>query len=382
MDIKNYYHQVSADETDKMPAGMIRSYSSQEQVSDEEKVLKEITKILGAVRRRIPVIIGVAAICTAGLLFKLSQKPPTFKGSFQLLVEPVTSAENRLQSILTQTEGSQRETLNTKDFTLDYGTLLWVLKSPKVMSPIYESITEKYPKYNPTRVKVERPFNESEGTRILEVSYSGKTENEVQFVLEKLAAGYLEYKKKDRQTNLRRGIIFIEEQTPELQERVNLLQGEIRRLREQYDVMIPEVLGSKLQDQQRAVEMRQLDNEIKLTEARAAYSTIKTLFEQENYVAILGQEAGTYGSFIVQTQNTDIELTEASARLEAEHPTIKVLREKQQELEIIARKKSRKYPGQTCQQYSGTRGESANFSPDCNRFETTTRNPARRGQSV
>ena len=98
--------------TQTLPIG----YSSGQEKSDEEKVLKEIGKILAAVKRRSPVIIGVAAIVTAGLLFKISQGPPTFIGGFQLLVEPVTTAESRLQALLSETEGSQRATFNGKDF--------------------------------------------------------------------------------------------------------------------------------------------------------------------------------------------------------------------------------------------------------------------------
>lgn len=341
MDTEHYSQMWSSDpNSTKFQSWHLNSPNNNPDQSDEEKVLKELGKIVGAAKRRAPVIIGVAMAVTALLLYRLNQRPPVFKGVFQLLVEPVSSSENRLQSLLTQTEGSQRETINTKDFTLDYGTQIRVLQSPKVRGPITAKILEQYPKFNPDKIKVKRPFNESEGTRILEVSYSGSSEEEVEFVLNQFADGYLKYSLEDRQTNLTQAITFIEKQIPQLQERVDDLQEQKKMLRQRYDLMVPEFHSNKLVDQLRAVEMRRLDNNARLAEARLRYATVNNLFQEENYAAVLGEGAGMYGPLISQKHKIDVEVLDAAARMQEEHPTLKALREKQQQLQIPVRREA------------------------------------------
>jgi capsular exopolysaccharide synthesis family protein len=308
--------------------------------SDEEKVLREISKILAAAKRRAFVIVGVAILVTAAMYYQKDQKPASYKGGFQLLVEPVSSAENRLQSILSQTEGSQRETINTRDFSLDYGTQIRVLNSPKVMFPITQKIQERYPKFTPDKIKIDRPFDESEGTRILDVSYTGSSAEEVEFVLNVVAEAYLNYSLEDRQTNLSQGIMFIENQIPQMRQRVDMIQEQIKNLREQFDLMIPEFHSNKLVDQLRAVEMRRIEIQINLSDNRSLYQTTRSLFEAGEYAAVLGEGAGTYGPLIAQIHKLDSEVTAAASRMQEEHPTLRSLREQKQNLEAPVRREA------------------------------------------
>ncbi|WP_254563576.1 polysaccharide biosynthesis tyrosine autokinase [Oscillatoria sp. HE19RPO] len=342
MNRENYSSVRSSNPNEKIPRSFPSPYGMQPlgERSDEEKVLREISKILAAAKRRALVIIGVAILVTTAMYYQKDQKPASYKGGFQLLVEPVSSAENRLQSILSQTEGSQRETINTRDFSLDYGTQIRVLKSPKVMFPITQKIQERYPKFTPDKIKIDRPFDESEGTRILDISYAGSTAEEVEFVLNVVAEAYLKYSLEDRQTNLSQGIMFIENQVPQMRERVDIIQEEIKNLREQYDLMIPEFHSNKLVDQLRAVEMRRIEIQLNLSDTRSLYQTIRTLFEAGDYAAVLGESGGTYGPLISQIHKLDSDVTAAASRMQEEHPTLRSLREQKQNLEAPVRQEA------------------------------------------
>lgn len=333
MDKEGYSTPKNFNKNTLVPKTLPLSYSSQTEENDEEKVLKEISKILAAAKRRAPVIIGVAAIVTAGLLFRITKQPPIFVGSFQLLVEPVTTSESRLQAILTETEGNQWATINGKDFGMDYVTQIKVLKSPLVMSPITEEIREKYPDFNPNEVNVTRPFEEDQGTRIIEVSFQGKNEEKVRLVLEKVAEGYLEYRLEDRQTNLRQGIEFIEEQIPKQQARVNSLQEELANLRESYDLMNPEFSSNKLIDKIYTLDMRIVEIDVELAAALSVYKTKKKLLAGGNYLAVLAGEGDIYGTLVAKIQNLRVEVAEALTRLASEHPTLISLLEQKQKLE-------------------------------------------------
>lgn len=317
--------------------------------SDEEKVLKELGKLLAAARRRAIVIGAVTIAVSAGLMYKLSNRPPVFEGAFQLLVEPVNTAESRLQAILTETEGNKYATINGKDFGLDYSTQIKVLKSPTVMEPIMERIDEKYPDVKAFEILVERPFEESQGTRILRVSYKDGDPRKVKFVLERVFEGYLEYSKESRLANLNNGIDFIKSTLPALQKRVDDLQTKIQTLRQQYALMDPDFQSRKLLEQSSGLEGRRVETQARLAELRVHYATLKKMFDEGNVAAVLSQDTGAYSILIRDLHGVESEMVAASARLEEEHPTVKVLRERQQDL----RDRSRREAGSILEKAAG-----------------------------
>lgn len=308
--------------------------------SDEEKVVKEISKLIAAAKRR-AIVIGLVTIAvSAGLIYKLNNRPPSFEGSFQLLVEPVNTAESRLQALITETEGNKFATYNGKDFGLDYDTQIKVLKSKKVMEPIVEEIRERYPDFSPSEVGVERPFEESTGTRILRVSTHNLDPIRVQFILEIVADAYLEYSRDSRQTNLKEGIKFIEEQIPGLRKRVADLQYKIQTLREQYNLMDPDFEGRKLLEQSGNLENEIIKNQGYLSRTRFDRDAVKRLFDEGNYIAVLSKNPVAYGQLIRDFNDVTNQIFAQSGRLQEEHPTLKVLRQQQQYLDALARQEA------------------------------------------
>lgn len=309
--------------------------------SDEEKVLKEVGKLLAAARRRAIVIGAVTIAVSAGLIYKLSNRAPVYQGSFQLLVEPVNASESRLQAILTETEGNKVATYNGKDFGLDYSTQIRVLKSPTVMKGIMDKIQKPYPDVNPGQILVERPFEESVGTRIIKVSYTDGDPKKVKFILEQVFEGYLDYSKKSRQSNLNNGIDFIRSTLPALRKRVNDLQTKIQELRENNELMDPNRKGNKLLEQSGLLENRRLDAQASLAQMRVRYATLQKMFDEGKIAVVLSENTAAFGTLIRDTQALDGEIMAASARLEEEHPTLKVLRERQQDLHDRSRREAR-----------------------------------------
>ena len=307
---------------------------------DEQKVLKELGKLFAAARRR-AIVIGVVTIAVSGYLtYKLKNSPANYQGSFQLLVEPVNASESRLQALITETEGNKWATYNGKDFGLDYETQIKVLKSPKVMDPLTEKIRERYPDFTPSEVVVERPFEGSVGTRILRVSNKHSNPRRVQFILGVVSEAYLEYSRDSRQTNLKEGIKFIEEQIPRLRKKVSGLQEKIQDLRQNYNLMEPEYEGKKLIEQTSVLENRVLETQGILAEANVERTLIIKMFNEGNYAAILSKNSAAYGSLIRDYHDVNHQIVAQSIRLQEEHPTLKTLREQERYLNEIARKEA------------------------------------------
>ncbi|NER33284.1 MAG: polysaccharide biosynthesis tyrosine autokinase [Oscillatoria sp. SIO1A7] len=341
-------HKNWSSQTGNLPQTVALNYQTgSSEPSDEEKVLKEVAKLLAAARRRAIVIGAVTIAVSAGLIYKLSNRAPVYQGSFQLLVEPVNASESRLQAILTETEGNRRATYNGKDFGLDYSTQIRVLKSPTVMKPIMEEIKKEYSDVTPGDIVVERPFEESVGTRIIKVSYTHGDPKKIKFVLDKVHKGYLYYSKESRLSNLRNGIEFIESTLPALRKRVNDLQTEIQALRQKHDLMEPDFQGRKLLEQSNFLEGKRVEAQAKLAQARVRYATLKKMFDEGNMAAVLSQDMGAFGTLIREAQATEGKMVAASARLEEEHPTLKALREEQQGYRNLLRREAQSIMAKT-----------------------------------
>ncbi len=315
-----------------LPQSGAHGYTPSAERTDEERVIKELSKLFAAARRRALVIVGVTVAVSAALLFKISQRPPIYLGKFQLLVEPVTTSESRLQAILTETQGNKFATYNGKDFGLDYATQIRVLKSPTVMDPIMQKIETRYKDVNSADIKVERPFEGAEGMRILEVSYSHLDPRKVQFVLEQVADGYLIYSRESQLTNLRNGIQFIESQIPDLRQRVNKIQDELQNLRQTYNLMDPDYHSKKLLEQSNFVESKRIETKARLAELTTQYATVKNLYDEGNILSVLSRDAVAYGVLIRQLQEIESQIVATSGELQDEHPTLISLREQQQSL--------------------------------------------------
>ena len=323
-----------------LPQSLPLDYNVGAEPSDEEKVVKEIGKLIAAAKRRAIVIGLVTITVSAGLMYKMRNRPPNYEGAFQLLVEPVNTSESRLQALLTETEGNKFATYNGKDFGLDYDTQIKVLKSPKVMEPIVKKIRERYPDFTPSELMIERPFEGSTGTRILRVSYKNADPRRVKFILDLAADAFLEYSRDSRQTNLKEGIKFIEEQIPGLRTRVANLQAKIQTLRQRYSLMDPDYEAKKLIEYSGGLENRILETQANLAQARLERDAVKQLFDRGNYDAVLSKNAVAYSPLIRDSQTVNNQIAAESARLEEEHPTLKILREQQQYLEDRSRQEA------------------------------------------
>lgn len=335
MDTNQNYHSFSIKRNGKQSQSLSKGYAAQPELNDEEKVLKELSKLLAAARRRAIVIFSVALLTNCGLLFLSTRRAPTYQGKFQLLVEPVTIAENKLLSVLTKTLG---ETNSKTDSGLDYESQIRVLQSPKIMAPIIEKIKAKYPDvdYNSLigKLTIERIMKEKEGTRIIEITYQDKEADKIEFVLDKIAEGYLKYSLEERQTSIRRGISFIEEQIPSLQQRVDTIQGQLQNLRKQYNLTDPSIVGKTLAEQAARIENEQVSIQQKIAQKRSLYFTLRTLFDQGNIPAVLSQDVDAYGVLLRQIHELNSKMAQAYSELQEDSDIMQELREQQQSLHL------------------------------------------------
>ena len=233
-------------------------------------------------QRQAWLVTGVAGVVMFAAMLSGGKQPPTYEGGFRLLVEPVTSeAKMSEPTTLTRSGGGLPD---DRIFSLDYPTQLEILQSPAMLSAIAEQVQTQHPKFSLNKLKkgliVQRIGQDSfTKTKIIEVKYTGENAKEVDFVLQKTAEKYLKYSLDERKTRISEGIKFIEDQMPELQNRVNQFQGQLQALQQRYTLIDPKAQGTELFEQVRKIGDAQLEAKRQLQELKILYANLQKQLE-------------------------------------------------------------------------------------------------------
>lgn len=288
--------------------------------------LRQLTSI---VKHRLRLIGAVAfGVTTATAFFTFNQEP-LYQGTFQLLVEPVSEEQEDPLSILQQDIGG-----------LDYDTQIEVLRSPRVLNPIIETLTSKYPEIEYEELikpqKSPLKIEQLDETKILEISYIDSDPQKIQFVLDNLSKSYLSYSLEERRLEVQQGIDFVENQLPEVRNRVDDLQGKVQQFRQQYNLLSPEQQAATLAKKQVDFEQDYFDAQSELKETRSLYALLQQqlglLEPQQALAASYLSESPRYQNLLNELQKVEVELAQESARFLPTTPSVQTLEDRKAKL--------------------------------------------------
>ncbi|MDJ0845737.1 GumC family protein [Crocosphaera sp.] len=313
---------------------------------------------------------GLTCLTTLGGWIWSSQDPYTYTGNFFLLVEPITaSARLTNPSTLARTQGMPRDDL----FALDYPTNLVFLTSPGMTLQIAQEVQAKErirkvpaiwrdirENLNVTRAKVGQ--GRGSDTKIFQVSYTGQDPQEVQTILETAADTFLEYSTEDRETNIKAGVKFIDEQLPELQQRLEKLKVRQKELRQNYELIDPLPKNQEVLTQISSLEQQKLNLNTQLQAQKKLATSLQqqlALSPNEAFAAATLSQDPTRVALLSQRQQLDSEIAIASATFTDNSPQVQDLQDKRQNIETLL--------NQTTQEIINKNGLS--ISPNSNALE-------------
>ncbi|NEP57824.1 MAG: polysaccharide biosynthesis tyrosine autokinase [Symploca sp. SIO2G7] len=298
--------------------------------------------ILRTVQRKILLILGITALTTAAGAFLNSKSPSIYQGSFQMLVEPVTSEQRRTDpnAIITG------DVKDAKGAQLDYSTIFEILTGAGTLSDIADQVKAEYPasNFNPGQLKagltVERLESEQfDGdTKIIQISYQDLEAALVESVLEATAQKYLKYSLEERKSRIDQGVKFIDDQIPDLQRRVDTLQAQLQKLQKQYNLIDPASQGGELFTKVREIETEQLATERELQELKALRDNLENqlkLTPDEAIAASALSEDPSYQQLLTELKTVESEIATESARFQDDSPQIQALEEKRQNFQNL-----------------------------------------------
>lgn len=317
------------------------------QPADSDEGVLDLSQVLRALQRKWPLIVGIATVVASAAMFKAMMDTPIYQGKFELLTESVT-VESEVLSTIPDTLASKQEA-SQQEGVLDE-TKLRVLKSPKVISPLVEKLQRQYPEitYESLSNKLTvAPVGKN--TNILQVSYADPDPAKVQTVLNLVAQAYVDYSLESRQADIRKGIRFVEEQLPQLETRVAVLEDRLQQFRQRHNLIDPEKQGQIFSDQATAFEEQRLTTQVELGEVKALYTDLEQKLASRSSESVastaLSENTG-YQQLLGQIIQLDSQIAQQSVLFFEDTPNSTILREQRSSLVPLLNREALRVQGE------------------------------------
>jgi len=293
---------------------------------DEDIDLRQLIHIL---RRRIWVVSGVAAIVTLVSWVNALNQRPVYQGNFRLLIEDIwnTSATNQILAPAASLGNNETARINTQSE---------VLRSPAILKPIHASLLSEYPDLSYGALEGNLKVAQlDDGAKVLKVTFQGSDTTLVQTVLSRVSAAYLEYSSQQQQNALQQGILFVQNQLPDLQNRVDEKQKQVQEFRQRYTLIDPESKGSEISGLLSNIQSQQRQTQTELIEAQSLYTLLQRQVGASPDVALASaalSESRHYQTLLTQVQEVESQIAMESARFQMDSPQIRALMERRSNL--------------------------------------------------
>ena len=280
--------------------------------------------------RNIPLITCITATFSCLAFFKAATQTPIYQSSFEILSEPVT-----IETKVSSSGSASRET--TEEITavkLDE-VQIKTLRSPKIINPVVEQLQERFPAANYSSIVSNLALNPiNDDQTVLEVLYQHPNKELVESVVSLLSKTYIDYSSERRLSGVNRGLEFLEQQIPKLQERIDLLNLELQQIRKEYNFIEPKIQAEQLSSRLESFVQQQLNNESELNKQRWNLGVIKQEAEQEPSSQVNTIELGTdrYLKLLDNLRQIDRQIANKSAIFTDNSLEVQILREEKEKI--------------------------------------------------
>lgn len=320
---------------------------------ESEEESKGLNQVFSILRRRIGLIASTTVLVTTMALAFSATRTPKYEGKFQILVEPLKTADSELLLLLSETLKQNINEITKQNKTeLDYQALMEVFKSPKVINPVVKDLKNRYPEINydqlvasdasgkvsPEQVgtlHISRIGKGKELSRVIEVRYRESDPKKVKSVLDRVSQAYQNYSKEQQQTNLRQGIKFVDQQISKMRLRVNTLQGQMQVFQQKQSLFNPELQGQQLLTRADQLKAQRMETERRLAESKSLAASLQKELAMSKNTAIAASalsESPQYQQTLTRLRDIETKIATESARVTENNPIMMNLREQRQKV--------------------------------------------------
>ena len=323
----------------------------------------DLGQVVATLRRKVLLIAGITIAVSSAAGAAALMNPPTYATGFDILIQTNTAESAVLAAIPDAQTGKSSSQPST--VTPD---LIKILSSPRLITPVLQKLEAQHPGACSALVSASsgqvvqfktldaNALNScystvfsgltitsggrnaklpNEASTILGVVFQSEDAKDAEAFTKLLAQAYLDYSLQSRQANVRRGIEFVDKKLPDLQNRVETLQGQLQQLRQNFNIVDPASRGAQLSGQVSTFTQQQLDNQIQLNQLRSIAGDLQAQLAQQpsQTAASSALDANPrFQSLLNQILDQDSKIAAASTLFLGTSPDLQVLQEQRQNL--------------------------------------------------
>ncbi|PSN16436.1 capsular biosynthesis protein [filamentous cyanobacterium CCT1] len=299
---------------------------------DQEGGLR-LDRFVAALRRHLLLIAGITTLTASAAVLKAITDAPTYQSSFDILT-PSSTLETQIISTLNPNALSNQTEFGNS--TIDE-TRLRILTSPRVIEPILKELQKSQPSVSYGQLITNLKIVPNQDGEILTVTYSSEDPEQVTDVLEVVMAGYLRYSLEDRQNDIFRGLDFLDEQLPEVRERVSSLEAELEDLRQRSNLIDPLKQGEQLSTQTAKFTAEQFDLRLQLEQSQQLYQELQQTLNNDGELAANSAllNSNRYQALLNQLLEVDSQLAADLTLYLENSPEIEVVESRRENLQPL-----------------------------------------------
>lgn len=294
----------------------------------------QLDRFVATLRRRALLILGVTVLTIGAAVIKSANEKPIYEAKFELLTPPVTLETEIISTINPNALSSQSEAVGIGE--LD-DTKLKILTSPRVMEPIVEELRKTYSNISYRAVRRNLNITPNDQGKTLTVKYKSSDPGKVVDVLDAISAAYLRYSLEDRQSDITRGVDFVDEQLPAVRLRVTELEAELETLRQNANLIDPLLQGQQLSEQMAKFTSEQLELRVLIEETVRLYQDVQQELAQGSELASASAltQSPRYQSLLDQLLEIDSQLADDLTLYLEDSPEIAVTVERRDNIQPL-----------------------------------------------
>lgn len=306
--------------------------------------------------KRAVIVLGMTTAVTAGSYIWTINQTPEYQGSFQILIEPRQ-----------QTEPEPITAETSQNSELDYQSQIKILQSPKLMSGILQQIQMRYPDVTYDSLFAQKTGQKNwekdklliqplKDTRIVEVSYRDSEPQKIQFILGKVAEGYLKYSlpPADQKSRLRdEQLKRINEEIATLEKKQPTIKQAIQSLQQQYNFIDPQLQTQYLAQQNNQLQAQRLETEAQLRQQESHYQTLQQqlgLKPEQALMASALTQSPQYQTLLKKLLELETTIAIESARFNSNAPQIQALLDQRSQILPLLELEAKRVLGQNSNQ--------------------------------
>ncbi len=304
-------------------------------------------QLLAILLRRRFWLLGVMIGAISVAAFYTMRQEATFISSMQLLVEPNYQGKKTFGKEL------ENDFADTK-VEVDSATQISLMQSSNLLRQAMKLLQTKYVDLSPDDPASVESFKKSVSvvqvvqnaggkkaveTKIFQVAYIDNDSEKTQDVLKALQKVYLDYNLEQQKIRLTRGLSFVNEQLPQIKNKVSQAESSLEQFRRDQELIDPDFQAKSQTESWNRIQQEQQANQAQLQELRSRYANLQrqvALSPKEALLASRLSQSSRYQTLLGEFQKTELQLIQQRLRFSDRTDFVQqVIDQRQRQLDLL-----------------------------------------------